>query len=191
MKASFIIPWAGNDYPVVIGSILNQTRKEFEIILVYDGEPELFELNQMVQLNYKYPNIKWASIPGPNGHGDVARAHGLTLVSDDSDVVIFTGSDNYYMPEFLNAMLPMFDREATIAAYCNMYHNNRDWEKTYTSLECGVIDCGCFVERTSIAKDIGWNNWGALSDWLHIEKIILQYGRDQIIKVERSLYVHN
>lgn len=192
LKYSIIMPLYESSvpYPIAIPSLLLQRYGNFEIIAVHDGEISENYLNLLKSFNDDRLKIFYTE-KRYNDWGHTPREYGITKISPDSDLVIITGADNYYVPSFLDKMLECFNDKSTYAAYCDCLHNYLDWTIMSSRLEFGYIDCGVFVSRSSIAKEIGWKHKVHAADWKFIEELIEKYGREKIVKLSRILFVHN
>jgi glycosyltransferase involved in cell wall biosynthesis len=187
---SLIIPMH-EDYPIVIPSMIAQTYKNWEIILVHDG-PCCGDDEREIARYIGDERVRLFEIPGPCGDwGHCARAEGLKHVN--GELVVFGGADNYYMPNFLNEMVEHFNNPDTMCAYCNCVHNIRSWEKMDCRPALGLIDCGCFMVRSEIAKKIGWKSRVYEADWIFIQEVFRDYCKmpSNIVKVNKVLFCHN
>jgi glycosyltransferase involved in cell wall biosynthesis len=196
---SFIIPMC-YDYPSVLGSLIRQTYQNYEVILVHDGKTTEDRLAiDMKSTRKNIERLKFRSIEGPNKDwGHKARAEGLNHVSKDSELVIFSSSDNYYMPIFLEEITKPFDNQKVNVSYCDMVHNCIHYDpKNYGTIKCelriGGIDCGNFVTRTKCAHQVGWVNRNYEADWMYIREVLRLYAnsKESVVKINKVLYVHN
>jgi len=187
---SYIVPWY-QQAPVAIPSLLAQSYTNIEIIIVYDGpmKPEI--RRQIEYINDS--RIHLLSTPKRyNDWGHTPRNFGIDILSSKSEVVIFTGIDNYYFPTFTEEVFyPIATSDVIVASYCNMIHNGKNWMHVEVSLDYGKIDCGCFIIRSDIAREFRWGSRVSWEDWVFIEKVIKKYGMNRIAKVPRMLYIHN
>lgn len=186
---SFIIP-VYNHYPVVVASLIPQEYKHFEAIVVHDG-PSIDVIKKQID-NFNDQRIKLVNTDKRyNDWGHTPRSYGLQFVSNKSELLVFTGADNYYVPKFLLYMVNCFSNQRVNGAYCNCIHNYWDWGTINTRLSFGNIDCGCFMIKTSIAKEIGWKHKVHEADWKFIYEVMQKYGRGTLMKVSKTLFVHN
>jgi len=187
---SFIVPSCSEYYSISILSILVQTYTNFEIIYVHDG-PISEKVKDQIN-NFKDNRIKIFNTPQrANDWGHTPRALGLDKVSPNSELIVFTGVDNYYTPKFLEFLVPAFYNKEINGVYCDCLHNYINWEKLTTQLAFGKIDCGCFMVKTEIAKKIGWKYRVSESDWLFINEVVRNYKRNSIVKINKTLFIHN
>jgi len=186
---TYIIPWYEH-IPTTITSLLVQTHSNIEILVMYDGEcPQKYRdyINAL-----KDDRIKFSCTDKHyNDWGHTPRNKSIDLINKDSFAVVFTGMDNYYLPPFTSELLDPLCNLNIVATYCDMIHNIFKWNLMPTRLQLGHIDCGCFMTRSSIAKEFGWGNKVDWEDWIFIEKIMKKYGAPKIKKINRMLYIHN
>lgn len=191
---SFIVPWF-EQIPTVIQSLLVQTYKELEIIVVYDGEPKTKEETTYIKYMNSFQDSRlkfYNTFKHFNDWGHTPRNYGLDKISYNSKAVVFTGVDNYYLPTFTEELFePLFDNTSFTASYCNMLHEKKLWNEVDTKLEFSKIDCGCLMVRSDIAKEFRFGTKVSWEDWVFIEKLIKKYGAETILKIPRMLYIHN
>jgi len=187
---SYIVPWY-QQAPVAIPSLLAQSYANIEIIVVYDGPMQSEIRNQIEYIGDS--RLHLLSTPKRyNDWGHTPRNFGIDILSEKSEAVVFTGIDNYYFPTFTDEVFdPIATSNLIVASYCNMIHNNKNWNHIDVSLDYGKIDCGCFVVRSEIAREFRWGNRVSWEDWIFIEKVIKKYGMNRIAKIPRMLYIHN
>jgi len=187
---SFIVPWY-EDIPVVIPSLIAQKYQNIEIIVMYDGPAPSFARTYVKSFSNKKLQL-YDTPTRYNDWGHTPRNMGIDRLSSKSEAVIFTGIDNYYIPSFTDEIFaPIASNNSIVASYCNMLHNNANWNPVDTRLEYAKIDCGCFIVRSEIAREFRWGNRVSWEDWVFIEKVIKKYGMSKIAKVSRMLYIHN
>jgi cellulose synthase/poly-beta-1,6-N-acetylglucosamine synthase-like glycosyltransferase len=189
-KISFVLPvW--NFDPIAAYSLLCQTYDNVEVIIVHDGEPNA-KMYGFVRDKLKDIRVKYCQTDKRyNDFGHTPRAFGLEKVT--GDLVVISGADNYYIPEFCEHMIKPFKDEKVQAAFCNCLHNYNQWEKMECEIKHGRIDCGNFVTRTENAKVVGWKSKDHAADWFYIQEINRLYCKHagSIKKINRILFVHN
>ena len=110
----------------------------------------------------------------------------------DSNYVLITNADNYYLPNYLAAMVTAFTQPNIVAAYCaSMLHSYLAWKTIPCRLALGYIDCGGVLVRKSVACDVGWRSFEHSSDWTYFSDILAKHPSEQWAKVEDVLFVHN
>jgi hypothetical protein len=173
-----------------------QTLIEWEAVVVYDGPmPSVMGVHKV---NFLDSRIRYFELEkNHNDYGHTPRAYGSKRINPKTEGVVFTGSDCYYAPNFLEIMTPAFLSKKTIGVYCNFTTNYNDYTFPVDSqLKHGHIDCGNVIVRAEIAKEIGWKNRRMAADWDYIEEIINKYGKDGFVKIKVGnkspfLFVHN
>ena len=88
-----------------INSVLNQTYKDFEIIIVDDNDPDTQYRKDMIKLMQKYKNnekVKYL-MHEKNKNGAVARNTGIKAAK--GEYITFLDDDDYYLPERLEILL--------------------------------------------------------------------------------------
>jgi hypothetical protein len=191
-----------NSYPEIVGSLINQTYKNWELLLIHDGKNET-GLSKIIdsigdsrikfietenRLNqYGHPIRKWA-------------LENLNTLNSDANYVVITNSDNHYVPHFCEYMLKGFDNPEIIATYCSSFthaYESHQPDGIYkygvlqTKLQLGWIDCGMVMIKRNIAIETGWDDMSHSSDWTYFNKILTKYGRNKWAKVLGNLFVHN
>lgn len=186
---SYILPWY-NNVPTALLSLLTQQSAEIECIVVHDGPiPTRVHniINALEDSRIKLVNTEKIS----KNWGHTPRNFGIDHISPESAFIIFGGIDNYYFPTFTKEMVAQFSSNHICAAYSNFYYNGINWGGQYAQLALGKIDCGCFMVRSHIAKQLRWLDTHYEADWAFINKVVQAYGKQAIAKLERTLFVHN
>lgn len=157
MKISFIIPVYKVEKYLhnCIDSILNQTYKNFEIILVDDGSPDN---SGTICDNYssKYECIR--TIHKPNGGAAQARNYGLNCAK--GDYVIFVDGDDFWTEKtHLQCLINIIKQNPTldfIGFNCSYYYSPKQYkrwikyqpdilqESDKNSLITKLVRCGVF-----------------------------------------------
>jgi len=179
-----------NCYPTIVSAMLAQTHKNFELLLIHDGpipEDVLKILDSFNDGRVKILNTE----KHHNDWGHTPREFGVTKISKQSNFVVFTGADNYYVPHFLTNMVNHFINDKIIATYCDCLHNYWEWTVFQTALIYGKIDCGCVMLRSNIAIEFGWKYREHAADWMFLQDIIRKYGHSAFKKVPKILFIHN
>lgn len=196
-KVVFICP-IFNSYPTIIPSLICQTHKNWELLLIHDGR-NITNLRETVEAfnDYRITYIEHTVHLGNWGH-----YYRQLLLNDikegkrtpDANYVVITNADNYYTPAFINSLLIGFKRQPNaVASYCEkMVHSYTGWGVIPVRLARGYIDCGGVMIRKDVACDVGWRDTvDHSSDWTYFSDVIKRYGEDKWVKVEGCLFVHN
>jgi len=184
---SFVAP-IYNYYPILIPALISQEYQNWELIIIHDSPNSNME--DLVK-SFNESRIKYMSTKERyNDWGHSLRPIGLQNVSQNSDYVIVTNADNYYLPQFLLLMIePLVQDNDIVATYCNFLNRK---QLNNSRLIHGGIDCGNFMVRTYIAKKIGWVGREFAADWRFINSIIEKFGESSIKKIpDDVLFVHN
>ncbi|MEO8414752.1 MAG: glycosyltransferase family A protein [Ginsengibacter sp.] len=186
-----------NMYPQIISSLICQTHKNWELLLINNGS-ELNGLDSIIK-GYNDDRVNFIVYPEQTGnYGHPLRAWALQSIrennlSTDAEYVIITNADNYYSPTFIQYMLNGFrSNQHAVACYCSdMVHSYLNWATQPCWLERGHIDCGGVMIRKDIASSFAWRSYEHSSDWIYFNDIIQKHGADKWIKVKGTLFVHN
>jgi len=178
---------------IIINSIIVQTYDNWKLHIISDGKDERTD---EIMNRYIHKNIKYSTIEGPNGSwGHPVREYGL--MSSESDWIVMSGDDNYYMPvfveEFTNAIL---SNNNIGFVHCNLIHNGFHKTMFYQELssdfEEGSIDMGNVMTKTELSKKIGFKSRSYIADWEFIDSYKKEYEKNYIFyKIHKVLYVHN
>ena len=175
-------------YPILVHSLQAQTHKNWELILIHDSpNQELYDLIKTIndtRIKYMWTEERY------NDWGHSLREIALQHISQESEFVVITNADNYYVPIFIEEMLAGF-KDNTVATYCNMLHSHKRWDVIHAGLQCGKIDCGCVMVRKNIVLEFGWKYRDFGADWGFIRDVIQKYGGESFLKVNKILFVHN
>lgn len=194
-KVVFICP-IYQMYPQIISSLLCQTHKNWELLLIYNGPcdnnlPEIVEQAQDSRIKF----IEYPEATGKWGH--LLRSWALNEIGEgrlsDADYICITNADNYHVPTFIKYLLAGFKNLTTVATYCEaMVHNYVAWKVINTRFERGYIDCAGVIVKKNIACEIGWRDTeGHSSDWTYFSDIAAKYNARNFVKVPGCLLVHN
>ena len=101
-----------------VDSILNQTFRDFELILVDDGSPD--RCGAMCEA-YAAADPRIHVIHRENGGLSAARNTGIEwmLENSDSEYLTFVDSDDWLHPQYLEIMLQSAKRHGTAISVCN------------------------------------------------------------------------
>lgn len=194
-KVVFICP-IFEMYPQIISSLICQTHKNWELILIYNG-PCNNNLPEIIK-NIEDKRIQFIIYPEATGKwGHVLRQWALKEMSQgklsDAQYVVIQNADNYLAPPFIEYLLKGFENSHTaVATYCSdTVHSYKNWNILPAKLERGYIDCGAVMVKKDIACEIGWNSLEHSSDWTYFHDIASKYSWKNFIKINGCLFVHN
>jgi hypothetical protein len=179
-----------NTYPQIISSLILQTHKNWNLIIVHDG-PNTTNLKEIIPSDKRIEYIETDKRMGNYGHH--LRQWALNEF-ELGDYVTVTNADNYYTPVFIEYMLKGFKKSHTaVATYCTeTIHSYKAWQVLPAKLEKGFLDCGAVVIKSNIAKEVGWRDIEDHSaDWTYFQDIASKYSWRNFIPVKGCLFVHN
>lgn len=129
MKLSVIVPvYKAEAYLLeCVDSILNQTEKDLEIILVNDGSPDSSG-DICAEYVARYPD-KITLITLDNGGQGRARNHGIDVAK--GDFLSFIDSDDFIEPDMYELMLAAAERECADIVVCDMEKRYDDGRVEY------------------------------------------------------------
>jgi len=183
-----------NTYPEIIGSMICQTHKNWELLLIHDGKNET-GLKKIVDAvgDKRITYIETKERRGNWGHS-YRKEYLEGLREAETGYVLITNGDNQYAPVFFEYMLKnMHNNHNVVATYCSdMVHSYKAWQVIPCSLRRGYLDSGGVLIRKDVACDVGWNNTVEHSaDWLYFDEIIKKYGAHRFLKVTGCLFSHH
>lgn len=187
-KVTVICP-VFNSYPEIISSMICQTHKNWELLLIHDG-PNETGLNNLVNA-INDDRIKYIETDKHRGNwGHSYRSEYIQKA--EGDYILITNSDNHHTPVYLEYMLKGFG-DGVVATYCeSMVHSYKAWGVIPCMLKRGYLDCAGVLVKASAAKEVGWNNiTDHSSDWLYFSDLIAKYGAKSFVKIRGCLLTHN
>ena len=175
-----------------INSIKAQTNNNWRLFIVHDGinKPLKEDLTKNGYLNEKVIFVEHPIRTKTYGH--ILRKWALeNLVI--GDYVLITNGDNYYTPNMVeevskyNQDFIYFDCIHSHRRKRN--HNQQDYGLMISELKESMIDMGCVVIKSEIAKKVGFNHINYSADWNYFRDVLTQ--NPSIVKINKVLFVHN
>lgn len=190
---TFVAPFYLYD-PILLDSLNRQTVPNWQLILLHDGLiPE--ELHRAIARRRDHRTMIRETPERFNDYGHSLRQIGLNILAKGlvpADWVVITNGDNYYVPGAVESFLAAArSKPSAIGAYSDVLHNYWGWTNLRTCLNHGDIDCGCVMVRREVALDVGWRGREVAADWTYIRDILDRYPARDLVKIDRSLFVHN
>lgn len=177
---------------VLIESFLLQTNPNWVLYIIYDGTPpkEIFD----VISSYEDKRIIFEHTPKRNGnYGHPNRDIMLQQIGgSNTDFVLITNDDNYYVPKFIEYMFNMIDNNTGIV-YCDTVHSLLNYTLHKSVLRERGIDMGAFIVRFDIAKLVGFKSIHESADGAYAAEC-KRYcdNRGMLSKyIPKPLFVHN
>ena len=110
--------------PYSIGSVLDQTFEDFELLVIGDGCTD--ESGDVVEA-IDDPRVQWHNLPGNTKHQTGPNNEGLRLAS--GEVIAYLGHDDLWLPHHLEILLEAVDEGASIAtsSWLGVPPDGRPW----------------------------------------------------------------
>lgn len=193
-KVTFICP-VFDAFPEIISSLICQTHKDWELLLIHDGTNNMGAILR----GFNDPRIKYIKRPRAEKWGHPLRQWALQEIkagrlAADAQFICITNADNYHVPTYCQYMLNGFESNpATVATYCKqMGHSYIAWGVINCSLKLGFIDCAGVMVKKNVAAEIGWRDVDSHSaDFTYFSDIIQKYGKESFVPVPGCLLIHN
>lgn len=148
MKFSIIIPMFNleNYIAICLNSLLNQTYKNFEIIIVDDGSKDnsVIVAESLLQKSNFYD---WRIIKQTNGGVGAARNKGIDYVS--GQFVIFLDGDDFVSPRLIEILTKYYNMELNFDILFYQFERVFDINESPIDLETGNNDCFEIVTNSS------------------------------------------
>ena len=189
---SVVIPCynQGEYLEVAIESILAQTFKNVEIIVVNDGSNDL-KTNHLLQ-NSSFPKTKilWEK------NGGLASARNIGIGKSKGKYILPLDADDKIGPSYLKEAIEILEKNATIGiVYCNAQYfglENGPFDlPTFTKkrlLNRNIIFCSAFFRKSDWEKIGGYNpnmkyGWEDWDFWLSIIEL-----NREVFKIPKTLF---
>jgi hypothetical protein len=170
----------------MLSSLVAQTDIDWKANVVIDN-PEGHDLMKIVN-SFEDDRIKGTFMDKRyNDFGHTPRQFGKQL--SNADYIIMTGDDNYYTPNFIHE-LRIASKNKPGIIYWDMVHSHFHYAYFKCALANGQIDIGAFATRNDIAKQIDLGVRYDADGWF-VEKFKQQFANEEVIKIDKVLFVHN
>jgi hypothetical protein len=176
----------------LICSFVAQTNPNWELYIMYDGVvPESIQkakgLIQDARVKFTNSEVRNGNFGHPN------RKVALeSLPCEETDFVLMTNDDNYYVPSYVEQMLDGIDKN-TGMVFCDTLHSYINHAVHYSMVRENGIDMGAFIVRADVAKWIGFKNIHFSADGAYAEECRIHCSNNglRINYVPRPLFIHN
>lgn len=194
---TFILPTYNRhkELRMALSSLEAQTNSDWKAIVVVDNNLEdtlsyFPEIERLFWEDWIHNNdrirIQFMN-QRSNDWGHTPREIGK--IQSDSQYVIMTGDDNYYMPTFVEELAKV-GKDSPGMIYWDMVHSHYDYSYFKCSPAFNQIDMGAFATRTDLAKQIPLGKEYA-ADGLFVENFKHMFPNERIVKINKVLFVHN
>lgn len=189
MLVDFIIPTYNRPAPLkcMLASLVAQTDGHWGANVVIDGTDHLNETLEVIKsindsrITYTVTDKRY------NDWGHTPREIGKQMST--AEYIIMTGDDNYYTPNFIKEIKQLCQVEVGMI-YWDMVHSHYNYAYFKCVPSGGQIDMGAFATRRELAQQIPLGTDFAADGWF-VEQFKQKFPKEQIIKVEKVLFVHN
>lgn len=199
----FICP-VYNNRPIIIESLLEQSHKNWNLLLIHDGpnDKSRFDVRRYVDFFADNRVTYLETEARQQQYGHPLRKMSLEKIKSGEwfpgcDFIVITNNDNYHCPAFCSKLVDGFDPE-TVMTYCGqMVHNYFDYATVPITFQRARIDIAACMIRRHIACDVGWKSMEHSSDWYFLDEIRARYGSMNGISIRNfkqvpgCLVVHN
>lgn len=155
-KVSIIMPTFNRENIIsnAIYSVINQSFKNFELIIIDDGSTDGTErfIKDKFSQYFEINKIRYFKL----NHQGVSAARNVGLKNSDGNIIAYLDSDNQWNSEFLSIMIAKLDESESDSAYCGVMVNNRVTNKDYVLnqafnrkqlLDNNFIDLNSFIHK--------------------------------------------
>lgn len=187
----------------LINSFKSQTSPNWFLRIIHDGECDQFKIlkEDLYNNDYLCDQVYLESTKERfNDFGHSLRRHGLLNPIKDSDFILITNGDNYYLPTLVesiqdsvtsnpNAQFIFFDY---IQKFDHKIHNipKDRFFSMNNKIQEGIIDMGSAVVSTKIARSTGFNHTSYNGDFLYFKDCLKNIDAKNIAKIQQPLFVH-
>lgn len=168
-----------------IDSVLNQTCRDFELILVDDGSPDNCGI---ICDAYAEKDCRIRVVHKPNGGLSDARNAGLDVAT--GKYIYFLDGDDSIRPNLLEILIPIMEKGADLAAFTfqGFYDDGR--QQVPWVHETGEYDLDSpekkqdFLHKILLQGKIGWDAWSRMFVREKIERYGLRFADNRKIFAE-------
>ena len=186
-----------------LDSVLTQTFRDYEIVIVNDGSPDTTDLEEQIRpYEHLITYLKQA-----NGGAGAARNAGIRAAT--GEFVAFLDGDDVWLPSFLESQLQLLERgpydlvyadatnftEAGLSRITNMDVNASEGEVTVERLvtgQCNVITSSVVARRSAVMAvgcfDERFRNSQDFDLWLRMAKHGARFTYQKRVLVHRRIY---
>jgi len=143
-EVSVVIPTCDRDPRLSIQSVLDQTYQDFEILVYFDGDPDLWmKLTRELFSAYKFTNFVLISKFKKYRGASAARNEGIKIAR--GEFIAFCDDDDIYLPEHLKYLVKYMSKNLKTDIVFS-----KGWG--IKSKECNVTRAEIWIEELSNGK---------------------------------------
>ena len=184
---------------VFVQSWINQTKDNWHLTVIHDGEDETFN-TIMEQFERDKPNHinHFCTQTRYNDYGHTLRDMGIQQA--EGDYILLTNADNYFIPKAVEYLNIAASKKSDVILF-DMVHahehpgdtKNLAYTSFITEYRRWRIDVSSAIVKTELAKKVGFRDKGFDGDATYFEDIKeVAYNKNlNIFKIPRILFVHN
>ena len=184
----FILPTYNRKYELgaALASLIAQTDGDWIANVVIDSPEEtiadtvleVFTDNRIKKTHLEKRRNDWGHTP---------REIGKQM--SEAEYVIMGRDDNYYTPNFVSELKKVANTHPGMI-YWDMVHSHYNYSYFKCSPAFNQIDIGAFATRTDLAQQIKLGTHYA-ADGTFVEDFKKKFPKEEIVKINKVLYVHN
>lgn len=151
-----------------VGSVLNQTFTDFELLVVGDG---CTDDSADVVADTNDPRVRWINLPANTRHQSGPNNEGLRQAR--GEIIAYLGHDDLWLPHHLDSLVRAFDRTGCDLAYAlamNVSGDGTAWPTVPRPLEGRFSSPLSMAHRKRVTDEIGgWRHYRELSSSPDVE----------------------
>ena len=148
----------GNVLPYSIGSVLDQTFRDFELLVVGDG---CTDESQSVVESFNDPRIRWFNLAQNSGHQSAPNNRGIS--ESRGELIAYLGHDDLWLPHHLEVCCRAIEEGADLAYGITLLAGEKpgcDYLGPPPYWPGSWIPPSSVVHRRSIVQDVGeWKHY--------------------------------
>jgi glycosyltransferase involved in cell wall biosynthesis len=148
--------------PYSIGSALQQTFTDFELLVVGDG---CTDDSESVVAAIVDPRIRWINLPANSGHQSAPNNEGLRQAR--GEIIAYLGHDDLWLPQHLESLVSALDDQHADLAYALMANVGPEgrfvWPAIPRPQDGAFASPSCMSHRRVVTEEIGgWRDYRGL-----------------------------
>jgi glycosyltransferase involved in cell wall biosynthesis len=177
-------------------SVLSQTHKEWEWIIVNDGQDSIREWFNKSKSSGIFEGYDVWFIDVTKNMGRFGLyARNIGIVSSHNEHIVFLDDDNEFNPDHIESLLSLEISSGKVP-YCYLHIKGKKEDSKFervkvTNLHRGQIDLGCVLYKKEYFDKFGYfrNDSQITFDWNCIDRIWKGLGNDSFVSTENPSLV--